>query len=1092
MLATKQSNKTTQFKGINNQPDTGNSPLASFQDNRKGAFSDGVYQSKIANANPRSATAQLISVMNGSNDTARQTIQRKSNMPENLQSGIESMSGYSMDDVNVHYNSPKPAQLQAHAYAQGTDIHLAQGQEKHLPHEAWHVVQQKQGRVQPTMQMKSVAINDDSSLEREADVMGVKALQAGPAIQGKFSEPSSIQLQSINGEGVLQGFFGLSNPFSGLFGGKKKEKDPGEQGIEMQPLEAQRPLEDQVESSTPEEVAAATPKSENAKPSLDKRSKWERRFKFLGGKSKEQKDEEVKAENKKLNAEKLAKKVKRASREDRKNEYLIKKDVGHGILSADSNYSKGTDDRSDYRKIAPTWLGGKSEPEEGYLKDNRSLEENSDGKSAPTPEEVTAATPKSENAEPSKDKRSKWERRFKFLGGKSKEEKDEEVKAENKKLNAEKLAKKREVKTKDERENDFKTETKNKAMLASQEGGWGGKLLGEGGRDLFDHVSSTSDAIDNVKGLMTGLVKEVQADEAKLMKRDIAINGDAAVNAHFGDQKALESESDHDALVTQAKESLSEKYQGIVLSGDKTRFDVPEITSRKQESWNNANESKVALEKTATDRSIVEMFWNQIDAESKKTPEKQKEEGAPAVVDKMYQAARARQFNIKERVLDADFQNSELAKEGRIADMWEAIGSSGMGNIFYNTLLSTLSAGIVTVKGHKDKRGFLGKTKDFEINLEDGTATEKDLLSNKDVESGTNQKMGGGREWETPMQKWRNAKAEFDAKTANRKSDSISSNFTWLAQGVDLGKKMITIAKSIVSGFALWFTGMSFIPGFQFAAPVATILGTISYYMSLVTSGFTVLKGMFDGLAQITNDNPALFLELEGESTQSGFNLVTEGLTYGATKVGLDSWQDNEVVDSKSLVNKSSDFNYNQMIKDNATAEAGPNLGSKDWFNDQLFTGANVAAGVGGNVLNKVLTNELSAATGANMRTYDMSQDEDRRINKKQAVKANTKPDAQGDKYKDGISKIEPDAQDADLIKMAYETTLKKSTEQSAKYAAILGKVVKEPVPVANPSPASEVSEQDAEAAAENVGFVDLIKDGVARLSDFLKMKDGG
>ena len=45
-----------------------------------------------------------------------------------------------MDDVNVHYNSNKPAQLQAHAYAQGTDIHLGPGQEKHLPHEAWHVV----------------------------------------------------------------------------------------------------------------------------------------------------------------------------------------------------------------------------------------------------------------------------------------------------------------------------------------------------------------------------------------------------------------------------------------------------------------------------------------------------------------------------------------------------------------------------------------------------------------------------------------------------------------------------------------------------------------------------------------------------------------------------------------------------------------------------------------------------------------------------------------------------------------------------------------------------------------------------------------
>ena len=70
-------------------------------------------------------------------------LQRKANntgLPDNLKSGIENLSGHSMDDVKVHYNSNKPAQLQAHAYAQGTDIHIASGQEKHLPHEAWHVV----------------------------------------------------------------------------------------------------------------------------------------------------------------------------------------------------------------------------------------------------------------------------------------------------------------------------------------------------------------------------------------------------------------------------------------------------------------------------------------------------------------------------------------------------------------------------------------------------------------------------------------------------------------------------------------------------------------------------------------------------------------------------------------------------------------------------------------------------------------------------------------------------------------------------------------------------------------------------------------
>jgi len=93
----------------------------------------------------------------------------KTGLPDQLKAGVESLSGYSMDDVRVHYNSGKPAQLQALAYAQGTDIHVAPGQEKHLPHEAWHVVQQKQGRVQPTLQILNINLNNDEKLESEAN-----------------------------------------------------------------------------------------------------------------------------------------------------------------------------------------------------------------------------------------------------------------------------------------------------------------------------------------------------------------------------------------------------------------------------------------------------------------------------------------------------------------------------------------------------------------------------------------------------------------------------------------------------------------------------------------------------------------------------------------------------------------------------------------------------------------------------------------------------------------------------------------------------------------------------------------------------------
>lgn len=115
-------------------------------------------------------------------------------LPDRLKSGIESLSGLSMDHVRVHYNSAQPAQLNALAYAQGSDIHLAPGQEQHLPHEAWHVVQQAQGRVRPTTQMQDgVSVNDAVSLESEADVMGSRALQKTAPVASTVSASTVVQ-----------------------------------------------------------------------------------------------------------------------------------------------------------------------------------------------------------------------------------------------------------------------------------------------------------------------------------------------------------------------------------------------------------------------------------------------------------------------------------------------------------------------------------------------------------------------------------------------------------------------------------------------------------------------------------------------------------------------------------------------------------------------------------------------------------------------------------------------------------------------------------------------------------------------------------
>lgn len=121
----------------------------------------------------------------------------RTGLPDGLKTGVEALSGIALDDVRVHFNSSRPAQLQALAYTQGSEIHVAPGQERHLPHEAWHVVQQKQGRVRATMQLKGTAINDDAGLEREAEVMGARALDSGAFFRGVPEQQKRLQRKPL-------------------------------------------------------------------------------------------------------------------------------------------------------------------------------------------------------------------------------------------------------------------------------------------------------------------------------------------------------------------------------------------------------------------------------------------------------------------------------------------------------------------------------------------------------------------------------------------------------------------------------------------------------------------------------------------------------------------------------------------------------------------------------------------------------------------------------------------------------------------------------------------------------------------------------
>lgn len=72
----------------------------------------------------------------------------------------QTLSRVDPSDMHIHRNNSEPDRLKAYVFMRGTDIILA--------HEAWHVVQQKQGRVQANSSFRGQVINSSPSLESEA------------------------------------------------------------------------------------------------------------------------------------------------------------------------------------------------------------------------------------------------------------------------------------------------------------------------------------------------------------------------------------------------------------------------------------------------------------------------------------------------------------------------------------------------------------------------------------------------------------------------------------------------------------------------------------------------------------------------------------------------------------------------------------------------------------------------------------------------------------------------------------------------------------------------------------------------------------
>lgn len=119
----------------------------------------------------------------------------RTGVPKAVQAKFETASGLSFEDVRVHYNSSRPAQLGAYAYTRGSQVYIGPGQERYLEHELGHVVQQKRGLVKPDGYINGLPVNRDPKLERAADA------GANQPVQGFFKSGDGIVQMMLGGRG---------------------------------------------------------------------------------------------------------------------------------------------------------------------------------------------------------------------------------------------------------------------------------------------------------------------------------------------------------------------------------------------------------------------------------------------------------------------------------------------------------------------------------------------------------------------------------------------------------------------------------------------------------------------------------------------------------------------------------------------------------------------------------------------------------------------------------------------------------------------------------------------------------------------------
>lgn len=160
-------------------------------------------------ADNSSETIEMLKWQDQISSQDQKKVKNETGIPDDLKLKMEQLSGYDLSDVKVYYNSPKPAEVGALAYTEGTNIYIGPGQEEYLEHELWHVIQQKKGEAKATIEVNGKKIDDRSNKEDEADKMAKEVQSVSleniyPKTQIPINNEVTQLKSATSSEGIIQ------------------------------------------------------------------------------------------------------------------------------------------------------------------------------------------------------------------------------------------------------------------------------------------------------------------------------------------------------------------------------------------------------------------------------------------------------------------------------------------------------------------------------------------------------------------------------------------------------------------------------------------------------------------------------------------------------------------------------------------------------------------------------------------------------------------------------------------------------------------------------------------------------------------------